>query len=157
NPPTDQPDLAGPGGSQLQYAVAKGAGSVPFPAPLTFTMVAPGIAGNDGNAAAEQRAGTLPAAAVDPKTGELIVAWEDGRFRTDGLNDIVYSTSTNGVTWTPVRRVNTDPEGSHIDHWNAMVDIRGGVVAIGYRQRVERPAPANSRSAHGLSPYIGTY
>ena len=157
SPPTEQPDMANPGSSQLQYAVAKGAGSVPFPAPLTFTMVAPGIAGNDGNAVSEQRAGTLPAAAVDPKTGELIVAWEDGRFRTDGLNDIVYSTSTDGVTWTAVRRVNTDSEGSHIDHWNAMVDIRGGVIAIGYRQRVERHGMGTSRSAHGLSPYIDTY
>jgi hypothetical protein len=156
NPPTDQPDVANPGSSQLQYAVAKGAGSVPFPAPLTFTMVAPGIAGNDGNAIAEQRAGSLPAAAVDPKTGEVIVAWEDGRFRSDGLNDIVYSTSTDGVLWTPVRRANTDAENSHVDHWNAMVDIANGLIHIGYRQRVERPGGATSRSVHGLSPHIDT-
>jgi hypothetical protein len=157
NPVTDQPDLANPGASQLQYAVAKGAGSTPFPAPLAFTMVAPGIAGNNGNAVAEQRAGTLPAAAVDPKTGEVVVAWEDGRFRTDGLNDILFSTSADGVLWTPARRVNTDSEGSHVNHWNAMVDIAGGVIHIGYRQRVERPGAPTSRSAHGLSPHIDTY
>jgi hypothetical protein len=156
NPPTDQPDMA-LGNQQLQYAVAKGAGSTPFPAPLAFTMVAPGIAANEGTAVAEQRAGTLPAAAVDPKTGEVIVAWEDGRFRTDGLNDIVYSTSNDGVLWTPVKRVNNDPEGDHVDHWNAMVDIYGGVIHIGYRERNEKPGTPTSRSAHGFSPHIDTY
>jgi hypothetical protein len=95
--PTDQPEF-NVAGSQLEYAVAQGAGSVPFPAPLAFPQAAVGIAANTGNAVAEQRAGTLPAAAVDPKTGQLYVAWEDGRFRTDGLNDIVVSTSTNGLT-----------------------------------------------------------
>ena len=156
NPPTDQPEMA-IGGSQLQYAVAHGAGSTPWPAPLSFTMVAPGIAANEGNAVAEQRAGTLPAAAVDPKTGEIVVAWEDGRFRTDGLNDIVYSTSTDGVLWSPVKRVNSDPEGDHVDHWNAMVDIARGVIHIGYMQRLEQKGAPTTRSQTGLSPYIDTY
>jgi hypothetical protein len=156
DPPTDQPDLF-PGDQELQYAVATGAGSTPFPAPLAFTMVAPGIASNQGTPVAEQRAGTLPAAAVDPKTGEVVVAWEDGRFRTDGLNDIVYATSSNGVLWSPVKRVNADPGNDHVNHWNAMVDISGGVIHIGYRQRLERKGVPTARSTTGLSPRIDTY
>jgi hypothetical protein len=149
DPPTDQPEME-VRGSQLQFAVAKAAGSVPFPAPLAFTMVAPGIAANRGNPVAQQRAGTLPAAAVDPHTGRIYVAWEDGRARTDGLNDIVFSSSADGVTWTTPRRVNRDPEGDHVDHWNAMIDVgNDGVVHVGYRQRVENPGH--------LSPYVETF
>jgi Neuraminidase (sialidase) len=96
---------------------------------------------------------------VNPKTGQLWVAWEDGRFRTDKLNDIVFSTSTNGgVTWSAPARVNQDPEGDHIDHWNAMIDVdRKGVVHVGYRQRDERQGNPTARSATGLSPHIYTY
>lgn len=157
NPPSDQPDVA-VASSQLQIALAKGAGAVPFPLPLTFTLLSTGIAANNGNGIAEQRAGSLPAAAIDLKTGRMYIAWEDGRFRKDGLNDIVFSTSTDGVVWTPVKRVNNDSESSHIDHWNAMVDVANGVVHIGYQQRYEPSGSvATARSPKGLSPYIDTY
>jgi len=156
NPPGEQPDMA-IAGSQLQIAIAKGAGAVPWPAPLTFAPTSTGIAANDSNPVGEQRAGTLPAAAVDPKTGRLYVAWEDGRFRTDGLNDIVFTTSTDGVTWTPPARVNHDPVNDHVDHWNAMIDVANGVVHVGYQQRLEKQGTPTERSAHGFSPYIDTY
>jgi hypothetical protein len=156
--PTDQPEFA-VAGSQLMFALAPGAGAVPWPAPLTFTQTAFGIAANTGNPVAEQRAGTLPAAAVDPESGQLYVAWEDGRFRTDGLNDIVFSTSTtNGVTWSSPEKVNGGKGDDHIDHWNAMIDVgKDGVVHIGYRQRNEKPGSPTARSAHGFSPYIYTF
>jgi hypothetical protein len=89
-------------------------------------MVAPGNAGNAGNAVAEQRPGTLPAAAVDSETGELIVAREDGRFRTDRLDDIVYSTSTDGVLWTPLRRVN----GGRT--WSTALKVNVVTTDVGY-------------------------
>jgi len=155
--PTDQPEF-NTGASQLQYAVAHGAGSTPFPLPLAFSPVPFGIAANRGSVIHEQRAGTLPAAAVDPKTGRIYVAWEDGRFRLDGLNDIVFTSSSDGTTWTKVKRVNGGPEGNHVDHWNAMIDIgRDGVVHVGWRQRVERPGQATARSLTGLSKWIDTY
>jgi hypothetical protein len=156
--PTDQPDFVGVG-SQLMFALAAGAGSVPWPLPLTFTQTAFGIAANTNNAVAQQRAGTLPAAAVDPKTGQIYVAWEDGRLRTDGLNDVVFSTSTTeGVTWSSPKKVNAGKGNDHIDHWNAMIDVgRDGVVHVGYRQRLERKGAPTARSVTGLSPHIDTY
>src|SRR4051812_29771616 len=155
--PTDQPEFS-PGASQLQYAVAHGAGSTPFPAPLAFQPIPNGIAANRGTAVHEQRAGTLPAAAVDPKTGVIYVAWEDGRFRSDGLNDIVVTSSADGVTWTKVRRVNPGGLANHVDHWNAMIDVgRDGSVNVGYRQRNETPGGPTARSATGLSRYVDTY
>ena len=158
NPPSSEnPVDVAAGGSQLQIALAPSAGSVPWPAPLTFTPISTGISANNDNGIAEQRAGSLPAAAVDLKTGEMVVAWEDGRLRKDGLNDLFFSTSKNGVTWSPPRRVNKDSENSHIDHWNAMVDIANGVISIGYQQRNEAHGTPTLRSAHGLSPYIDTY
>lgn len=155
--PTDQPEFA-VAGSQLQYAVAVGAGATVWPAPLPFPQATTGIAANQANPVAEQRAGTLPAAAVNPRTGQLYVAWEDGRYRTDGLNDIVVSTSANGITWSAPARVNTGTAGDHVDHWNAMIDVgRDGVVHVGYRQRDERQHGPTNRSVNGLSPSIDTY
>ena len=156
--PTDQPELA-VAGSQLMFALAPGAGAVPWPAPLTFSQTAFGIAANTGNAVREQRAGTLPSAAIDPKSGQLYVAWEDGRFRTDGLNDIVFSTSSDsGVTWSSPKRVNGGKGNDFIDHWNAMIDVgKDGVVHVAYRQRDEHPHSPTARSAHGFSPHIYTY
>lgn len=47
----------------------------------------------------------LPSAEVDG-TGRVYVAWNDCRFRPScSADDIVFSTSTDGVNWTPVRRV----------------------------------------------------
>jgi hypothetical protein len=141
--PTDQPDVSVLG-SQIMFAEAPGAGAVPFPAPLTFTQAAVGIASNQSTCCAQQRAGTLPAAVVD-STGRILVAWEDSRFRTDGLNDILVASSTDGVTWTPAARVNDDPEGSGVDHWNAMIDVGSdGVVHVAYRTRTEKPSLSNS-------------
>jgi hypothetical protein len=50
------------------------------------------------------RAPALPTATVEA-AGELYVAWQDGRFRSNaGKNDIVISTSPDGTRWTdPVR------------------------------------------------------
>ena len=45
------------------------------------------------------------------------VAWADCRFRTGcATNDIVTSNSTDGVAWSSVARVTTDPVTSSIDH-----------------------------------------
>lgn len=63
------------------------------------------------------RSGPLPSAAVDG-TGTVWVIWEDCRFRTScSTNDLVYSTSTNGTTWSKVTRVPIDATTSTIDHF----------------------------------------
>jgi hypothetical protein len=59
----------------------------------------------------------LPSASIDA-TGTVYVAWSDCRFRTGcSVNDIVYSTSTNGSTWGAVTRVPIDPTTSTVDHF----------------------------------------
>jgi hypothetical protein len=62
--------------------------------------------------------GTLfPSAEVD-RDGKVYVAWEDCRFRTGcSANDIVFSTTTDGLNWSPVRRIPIDPIDSGVDHF----------------------------------------
>lgn len=63
------------------------------------------------------RSGPLPSAAVDG-AGTVWVVWEDCRFRANcSTNDLVYSTSSDGVTWSAVTRVPIDPVTSTVDHF----------------------------------------
>jgi hypothetical protein len=143
---------------KIVMALAKSAGSTPFPAPLPFTQVPIGVASESNKTVAEQRAGTLPAAAADPATGRIFVAWEDGRFRSDNKNDLVVTYSDDQMHWSPVKRINDDPTDNDVDHWNPMIDVgTDGVVHAAYRQREETPGPATPASARGYSPYIDTY
>jgi len=67
--------------------------------------------------AAGIRSGPLPSAAVDG-AGIVWVVWEDCRFRAGcPANDLVYSTSVDGVTWTAVTRVPIDDTTSTVDHF----------------------------------------
>jgi hypothetical protein len=55
------------------------------------------------------RAISLPSVDVDP-SGTIYAAWADCRFRAGcAANDIVVSTSTDGVKWTPPVRATTGP------------------------------------------------
>jgi hypothetical protein len=59
----------------------------------------------------------LPSAEIDA-SGKVYVAWQDCRFRSGcPANDIVYSTSTNGTTWTTVTRIPIDATTSGVDHF----------------------------------------
>ncbi|MEZ0070006.1 hypothetical protein ABIA32_006054 [Streptacidiphilus sp. MAP12-20] len=61
--------------------------------------------------------GGLPSAEIDA-SGKVYVAWQDCRFRTSCTsNDIVYSTSTDGSTWSAVTRVPIDATTSGVDHF----------------------------------------
>jgi hypothetical protein len=65
------------------------------------------------------RGGTyvLPSAEADA-SGVVYVAWQDCRFRQNcDANDIVFSTSTDGVSWSPVTRVPIDDVTSTVDHF----------------------------------------
>ncbi len=63
------------------------------------------------------RSGALPTAEIDG-AGRVFVAWSDSRFRKRGAaNDIVYSASSDGVTWSAVTRIPIDSTTSGVDHF----------------------------------------
>jgi hypothetical protein len=69
-----------------------------------------GVAGN-------LRTSPLPSAEV-AGDGKVYVAWQDCSFRSGCTsNDIVYSTSMDGVAWTAKTRVPIDPVASTVDHF----------------------------------------
>ena len=75
------------------------------------------IAGVRAHRPTGMRAPALPTSEVDAG-GTVYVAWHDCRFRAlCAANDIVISTSPDGVTWTAPRRVPIDPTGSGVDHF----------------------------------------
>ena len=63
------------------------------------------------------RTSPLPSAEIN-RDGTVYVVWQDRRFEPGGTaNDIIMSTSTDGITWSPVIRIPLDPIGSNIDHF----------------------------------------
>jgi len=63
------------------------------------------------------RTGPLPSAEV-AADGTVYVAWQDCRFRTGcAVNDIVFSTSTDGTTWSTPARVPIDGLSTPTDHF----------------------------------------
>jgi hypothetical protein len=63
------------------------------------------------------RTSPLPTAEIDG-AGNVYAAWEDCRFRKNCTsNDIVFSTSSDGVHWSAVKRVPIDPVTSGADHF----------------------------------------
>ena len=63
------------------------------------------------------RTDPLPSAEIDA-AGTVSVVWQDCRFRTGcDVNDLVMSTSTDGVSWTPVTRIPIDSLTSGVDHF----------------------------------------
>jgi hypothetical protein len=60
---------------------------------------------------------TLPSAEID-RSGKVYVTWSDCRFEAScSSSDLVLSTSSDGVTWSPVQRIPIDPVGSGVDHF----------------------------------------
>jgi BNR repeat-like domain len=63
------------------------------------------------------RTSALPSAAIDA-AGKVYAIWQDCRFRTGcSSNDLVMSTSTDGITWTSPARIPIDPLTSTVDHF----------------------------------------
>jgi hypothetical protein len=78
----------------------------------------------------------LPSADVD-RSGRVYAAWHDCRSRPDcGANDIVLASSSDGVTWSPPRRVPVAPVDSPTHLLLPVVTAdqatAGGRVAITY-------------------------
>ena len=63
------------------------------------------------------RSGPLPSAEIDA-AGKVYVVWQDCRFRNGcAANDIVMTTSGDGVSWSPVVRIPLHPAASSFDHF----------------------------------------
>ena len=75
------------------------------------------ISSQSDHAVVALRTEPLPSAQIDSK-GNVYVVWQDCRFESGcTTNDLVMSTSTDGVTWSAVQRIPTDAIGSGIDHF----------------------------------------
>jgi hypothetical protein len=86
-------------------------GGASWSAPVTVANI------QSHNDAGGIRSGPLPSAAVDG-AGTIWVVWEDCRFRSScATNDLVYSTSSDGVHWSKVARIPIDPTTSAVDHF----------------------------------------
>jgi hypothetical protein len=84
------------------------------------------------------RSGPLPSAAVEG-AGTIWVVWEDCRFRSlCSTNDLVYSTSTEGLNWSAVTCIPIDDTSSTVDHFIPGIGIdpatsgAGAHVALHY-------------------------
>ncbi len=143
-----------PSTARLTAAIAPLAGTQPFGTPFVF-LPPIYIADNDSGGVRAQRAGSLPSADYDTKTGTLAVAWEDSRFHTEAtpVNDILVATSTDGgKTWSSPVKVNPGTSNDNVDRYNASISASGdGVLHVAYRSRQE------ATSLSGFAPNIQTY
>lgn len=89
--------------------------------------ITPALFQNDpGTPAFAYRGGSLPSAEIDA-SGKVYVAWAGcyfeanctANFPSQGTDDIVLTTTTDGITWTPVQRIPLDPIGSGVEHLTA--------------------------------------
>lgn len=86
-------------------------GGVTYTGPYSISNI------TDHAEAGSLRSGPLPTAEVDA-SGTVYVAWSDCRFITNcTANDIIFSTSTDGKTWSTVQRVPIDATTSGVDHF----------------------------------------
>jgi hypothetical protein len=80
----------------------------------------------DHQVAANLRTSALPSVAIDA-AGTVYAIWQDCRFRTAcSSNDLVMSTSTDGIAWTVPTRIPIDPLTSTVDHFIPGVAIEPG-------------------------------
>jgi hypothetical protein len=137
------PDEPDEGADNQVFISAPAAGTTPYPAPLQFLPPIQ-ISENRSNGTVAQRAAEgLPAAAADPSRGTLYAVWDDGRFRTDTVNDAVISRSTdNGQTWSSPSRVNPGPKDDKVNHYNVTVAVgEDGKLYVDYRVRDQSGTP----------------
>jgi len=71
----------------------------------------------DHQEAGNLRSAPLPTAEIDG-SGKIYVVWADCRFRTScSSNDLVLTTSSDGLAWTTPARIPIDPTTSTVDHF----------------------------------------
>jgi len=77
------------------------------------------------------RSGPLPSAEL-ANDGTIYVVWEDCRFRAGCTsNDLVYTSSANGTTWSAVQRIPIDPVTSTVDHFLPGIGVNFGTSGSG--------------------------
>jgi len=102
--------LTTPGGQNLIGAYRSTNGGATWSAPVTVASLT--YANDPGNI----RGGSLPSAQIDG-AGAVYIVWADCRFEPGcSANDIVLSSSADGVTWSTVSRIPMDAVGSGADH-----------------------------------------
>ena len=80
---------------------------------------------NGHTEAGNLRSSILASAQIDG-AGTVYVVWQDCSFRMNcSSNDIVLSTSSDGVTWTSPARVPIDPVSSTVDHFIPGIAVDG--------------------------------
>ncbi|GHO66922.1 hypothetical protein KSC_058140 [Ktedonobacter sp. SOSP1-52] len=83
-----------------------------------------------GTAAPFYRGGSLPSAKIDA-SGKVYLVWAGCYFEAnclanetgDSTDDIVLTTSTDGITWTPLQRIPLDAIGSDVEHITAALAV----------------------------------
>ena len=84
---------------------------------VTWTSSVPVATQSTHSVAGGLRDPPLPSAEVDG-SGKVYVVWHDCRVRAGcSSNDIVMTTTTDGIVWTPVARIPIDPPTSGVDHF----------------------------------------
>jgi hypothetical protein len=79
------------------------------------------------------RGGSLPSAQID-QAGKVYVVWAGCYFEANcggsGIttDDIVLTTSTDGLTWTPLQRIPLDAIGSDVEHLTAGLAVGSGTA-----------------------------
>jgi hypothetical protein len=104
-------------------------GGVSYTGPFTVSTI------SDHFVQGSLRTSPLPSAEVDG-AGKVYVVWQDCRFRSGcAENDIVMSTSTDGIIWTPVVRIPIDDVTSTVDHFIPGIGVdkgtQGGTAHLG--------------------------
>ena len=110
----------------LGYSISKN-GGVKFSTAQAITSIPSKV--EPGNL----RSGPLPSAEIGG--GKIFVVWEDCRFRANcSTNDLVYTTTTDGTTWSAVQRIPIDPVTSSVDHFlpGVAVSSNGATVSVTY-------------------------
>jgi hypothetical protein len=95
------------------------------------------------------RSGPLPSAEIDA-TGRVYVVWQDCRFRNRcKVNDVVLTTTTDGVSWTPVTRIPIDSRTSGVDHFIPGIGVdpatSGATATLGLTYYFYRSSRCNDR------------
>lgn len=79
------------------------------------------------------------------RDGVVYVVWQDNRFEPGGTaNDLVMTSSADGITWSPVTRIPIDPVGSGVDHFIPGLAVNritgGGQTQLALTYYFETPA-----------------
>jgi hypothetical protein len=78
------------------------------------------------------RSGPLPSAEIDA-SGKVYVVWQDCRFRSNcTANDIVMTTSTDGINWSSVVRIPLHATGSTFDHFLPGIAVNGSRLGLAF-------------------------